>query len=379
MTDPSAERIAEKLFTTADLDETQQYELMAFVCLRLCEGVRPSKIYREILTRHPELKGKVNRETPMNLVLYAASKNFLEFKAPFKNELGRMLAHELDWDDGTISVVHSRELEHLARQTAKELLSQIRGFRTYGNLNTVHIGFAGGRLLRMVAKNLAELLQTPSSQNQSKLVFHAMVAALNEDDFESDPNNFISYFLQKPLPLDISFVPIAAPGIVEVKHRKELKKFREIEGVYEAAKKLNIVVSSGGDWMDAHSTTQRYLQQVDQSDVEALQDYPAVADLLWQPLSVDGPIDMDCGDFTFRPNTLMNLNELHTAIEERGLRVLLALGTCGRCGKPKGNVLNTILGLEKRLVTDVVTNSPTAYDALRLRWGMASPKPRTAK
>lgn len=44
-TDPSAERIAEKLFTAADLEETQQEELMAFVGLRLCEGVRPSQIY----------------------------------------------------------------------------------------------------------------------------------------------------------------------------------------------------------------------------------------------------------------------------------------------------------------------------------------------
>jgi hypothetical protein len=45
MTDPSAERIAENLFTAAGLDKNQWYELMAFVCLRLCEGVHPSKIY----------------------------------------------------------------------------------------------------------------------------------------------------------------------------------------------------------------------------------------------------------------------------------------------------------------------------------------------
>ena len=379
MTDVSAERIAENLFTTADLDETQQYELMAFVVQRLCTGMRPSQIYREILKAFPKLKDKVNRETPMNLVLFAASKGYMQFQAPFKNQLGRMLAHESGWSDGTISVVHSRELEHLARATAKELLKQIRGFRSFGNLRVVHIGFAGGRLLRLVAKNLADLLQTPSSQNPDKLVFHAMVAAFNEDEFESDPNNFISYFLQKPLPVDISFIPIAAPGIVEVKHRKELRKFREIEGVYQAAKKLNIVVSSGGDWMDAHSTTQAYLQEVDQSDFEALREYPAIGDLLWQPLSAEGPIDMDNGDFTFRPNTLMNLNELHSAIEERGLRVLLALGTCGRCGKPKGNLLNTILGLEERLVTDVVTNSPTAYEALRLRWGANPSSPRSPK
>ncbi|MGI9473862.1 MAG: hypothetical protein ACR2NZ_20130 [Rubripirellula sp.] len=379
MTDVSAERIAEKLFTKSDLDETQQYELMAFAVAQLCTGTRPSKIYRMMVEAFPELQGQLNRETPMNLILLAASKGYLEFQAPFKNQLGWMLAHESGWADGSIAVVHSRELEHLARETAKELLKQIRQFRTFGNLRTVHIGFAGGRLLRLVAKNLADLLQTPSPQNPDKLVFHAMVAAFNENDFESDPNNFITYFLQKPMPIDISFIPIAAPGIVEVKHRKELRKFREIEGVYKAARKLNIIVSSGGDWADAHSTTQRYLQEVDQSDVDALREYPAIGDLLWQPISAEGPIDMDGGDFTFRPNTLVDLSEIPSAIEERGLRVLLALGTCGRCGKPKGNLLNTILGLDQQLVTDVVTNSPTAYDALKLRWNASPPNVRKTK
>lgn len=152
----------------------------------------------------------------MNLVLYAAGKNFLEFKAPFKNGLGRMLAHELDWDDLCCPFTGTRASCSTDRKGVVVTDPWVSNLWQFA---TVHIGFAGGRLLRLVAKNLAELLQTPSSQNPRKLAFHAMVAALNEDDFESDPNNFSSYFLQKPLLLDISFVPIAAPGIVEVKHR----------------------------------------------------------------------------------------------------------------------------------------------------------------
>jgi hypothetical protein len=206
-----------------------------------------------------------------------------------------------------------------------------------------------------------------------------MVAAFSDDDFEADPNNFITYFLEEPLAVDISFIPIAAPGIVETKYRKDLRKFREIDEVYWAAEKLNVIVSSGGDWQDEHSTTQCYLKEVEKSDVDLLHDYPAIGDLLWQPLSEEGPIDMDNGDFTYRPNTLVDLKDLPAAINQRGVRVLLALGPCGCCNKPKGKLLNTILSLHERLVTDIVTNSPTVYDALRLKWQVPDSGARRAK
>ncbi len=152
-----------------------------------------------------------------------------------------------------------------------------------------------------------------------------------------------------------------------------MRKFREIDEVYRAAEDLNIIISSGGDWEDEHSTAQRYLKEIDESDVQALNDYPAVGDLLWQPLSDDGPIDMDNGDFTFRPNTLVDLQDLSKAINDRGVRVLLALGPCGKCGKPKGKLLNTIMRLKPKLVTDIVTNSPTVYNALKIAWEDSQP------
>ncbi len=379
MSDKNTKRPAAKLFSDANLNESEQIELMSYVCELLCKGIRPTKSLERIRTAFPKCKSLVNRESVMNLVFHAAELDLLTYKLPFANQLAKSLGEEMGWDADRIAVVHSRSLEHVAQEAARRLLAQIRSFKTYGKLQTVHIGFAGGRLLRLVAEQLAKLLREPSRDNPERIVFHAMVAAFSEDDFEADPNNFITFFLQEELAVKISFVPIAAPGIVETKYRHDLRKFREIDEVYRAAEKLNIIVSSAGDWEDEHSTTQQYLKEVDGGDVQALNDYPAIGDLLWQPLSADGPIDMDSGDFTFRPNTLVDLKDLPGAINERGVRVLLALGMCGKCGKPKGKLLNTIMGLQERLVTDIVTNSPNVYDALRVKWQMPAPITKKAK
>lgn len=89
--------------------------------------------------------------------------------------------------------------------------------------------------MRLVAENLAMLLEEDSDENPKRIVFHAMVAAFSDSDFQSDPNNFISYFVDQR-PVKFSFLPIAAPGIVETEHRHFLLiKFRAIKEVFEAA------------------------------------------------------------------------------------------------------------------------------------------------
>ena len=43
----------------------------------------------------------------------------------------------------------------------------------------------------------------------------------------------------------------------------------------------------------------------------------------------------------------------------------MTLGPSGKCGRPKGKLLHTIMSLDDQYVTDIVTDSSTAYDALR--------------
>ena len=351
-------------FLMKDLKANRRTELIAVLCEMLAEGKSADEMRNAVNRDWPELENLLTREDPWTLIRAAAFKKWLTFQAPIEDELASLLEALYGWDKGTMTVVHSPHFNHVALHTAQKLLTDIRNFKKYHRLETVHIGFAGGRLLRQVAMELATLLREHSKNNPTKIVFHAMVAAFGDDDFEADPNNFVTFFLQEPLAVSIGFMPMAAPGIVETKLRPQLRQFRGIRDVYKAAEGLNIIVSSGGDWKDEHSTAQNYLSRVNQKDADALDSIPAIGDLLWQPVSDDGPIDMD-NDFTFRPNTLVDLNELPEAIKS-GTQVLLALGPCGECGKPKGQLLDSILRYRPKLVTDVVTNSPTAYDTLKV-------------
>lgn len=364
-------RVAD-MFKKSNLQDSQKTELMSLVCHLLCQGKSVEAIVAAVNAKWPSLAGRLTREDPLTLVRAAGIQGLLRYHAPLEDQLSECIAKNYDWDPKCIRVVHSPVLEHVAFRAAERLLEELRRF---GRKQTVHIGFAGGRLLRHVAKELAKLLRNPSRNNPGKIVFHAMVAAFSDDDFEADPNNFITYFIQEPLSVDIGFVAMAAPGIVETKLRGRLREFREINEVYEAANDLNIIVTSGGDWEDEHSTAQAYLKEVDEQDVQALNKVPAIGDVLWQPVSDSGPIDMDSGAFTYRPNTLVNLQELPAAIDARGVKVLLALGPCGKCGKPKGKLLNAVLNFRPSLVTDIVTNSPNVYDALGIAWTNAKHHP----
>jgi DNA-binding transcriptional regulator LsrR (DeoR family) len=238
----------------------------------------------------------------------------------------------------------------------------------------IHIGFAGGRTLRKVAKRFAELLQEPSPSNPQRIVIHAMVAAFNEDDFEADPNNFVTYFEQDRTPVRVGLIRMPAPGIVETKLWQTLREFEAIRQVYADAAKLHIIVSSGGTWDDEHSTLATYMRQIERHDVEQLKMMGVVGDLLWQPLSQEGPIDIVPERFRFRANTLMELRDMPGFIS-RGGRVLLVLGACGECEQPKGTLLDVILGTEPTLVTDLVTDSPTVNNLLNLQ-RQANRKPK---
>ena len=213
-------------------------------------------------------------------------------------------------------------------------------------------------------QTLCQFAREPAEGNPRRIVFHAMVAAFNEDDFEADPNNFITYFLHEDLSVKVACVRMPAPGIVETRFWAKLREFEAIRRVYSDARNMNIIVTSGGRWGDEHSTLATYLKQIGGSDDQVLEQQGAIGDLLWQPLSKDGPIDIGEDRFQFRANTLVELGQLPQFIQEGG-RVLLVLGSCSECHTPKGELLHVILQGQPRLVTDVVVDTPTVHDLFR--------------
>jgi DNA-binding transcriptional regulator LsrR (DeoR family) len=370
----------DQLMGRMSLHMRERMELMSLVCHLFCQGKTADQIAK-VIRKDPRYGNAFKREHAWRLVRYAAKEGWLRFTAPAEQQLAEVTAEKYDWRRSRITVVRTAVLDDVGRHAAERLLDLIRDHCLSHATDVVHVGFAGGRTLRKVAEHLAGLLREPAEGNPRKIVFHAMVAAFNEDDFEADPNNFISYFVHEDLSVKVASLPMPAPGIVETDRWLQLREFSAIRRVYEDAEKIDIIVTSAGRWGDEHSTMAAYLQQIGGSaeealvkeDEELLEKSGAIGDLLWQPLSKEGPIDISTGKFHFRATTLMELRQLPGFIQKGG-RVLLVLGSCSACHAPKGEILHAILQGEPRLVTDIVVDSPTVNDLLRIPSTTHQPK-----
>jgi DNA-binding transcriptional regulator LsrR (DeoR family) len=363
----------DQVLSERNLKVRERTELLSKVCQLFCHGKTANEI-AQTLRADPKYGSSFKREHAWRLVRYAAQRGWLRFTAPLEDELADVLSQRYKWQRNRVTIVSSAVLDHVADRAAERLLELVRDYREMRQQEEIHIGFAGGRTLRKVAQKFAELLQRPAANNPQRIVIHAMVAAFNEDDFEADPNNFVSYFEQDVTAVQIALIRMPAPGIVETKLWKSLREFEAIRQVYSDAAKIHIVVSSGGTWEDEHSTLATYMREVERKDVDQLKQLGVIGDLLWQPLSKEGPIEILPDRFQFRANTLMQLRELPEFIG-RGGRVLLVLGACGKCEQPKGDLLDVILHADPALVTDIVTDSPTVNDLLKTR-RQASRRPR---
>lgn len=352
-----------QLMNRMNLHTRERMELMSLVCHLFCQGKTADQIAK-LVRKDPRYGGSFKREHAWRLVRYAAKEGWLRFTAPAEQQLADALAEKYSWRRSRVTVVHTAVLDDLARHAAERLLDMVRDHCVSQNTKEIHVGFAGGRTLRKVAKHFADLLREPAEANPKKIVFHAMVAAFNENDFEADPNNFITYFLDEDISVDIACVRMPAPGIVETELYSQLRDFEAIRRVYSDAAKIDIVVTSGGRRGDQHSTLATYLKQIGDNVDEMFEKHGAVGDLLWQPLSKEGPIEIDPSHYRFRATTLMELQELPGFIQ-RGGRALMVLGSCSECHAPKGELLHVILHGDPRLVTDIVVDSPTVHDLFK--------------
>jgi DNA-binding transcriptional regulator LsrR (DeoR family) len=365
------EDAVERLFDETRNREHLRIELMSLVCSLFLEGKNAHEIQTALQqSKYARYTRHFKREDSWRLVRKAAREGFLSFKPPLEFKLANGLVQRYRWPEERVTVVASPVPRDLASRAAAKLLDLIRTYKSFA-CDPVHIGFAGGRMLRRVAEELAMLLCEPSSENPQKIVFHGMVAALDEEHYESDPNNFITYFIQQPVSVEIAFVSMPAPGFVETGLRAELHKLEMIRQVYERGKEIHIIVTSGGSWRDEHSALRNYMSKTRQSDVDKLQKLDTIGDILWQPISLQGPIDMERADLEFRANTLVDLADLPARIG-RGptqVRVMPVLGACGECLEPHGEVLHAILNSTPRLVTDVITALSNVHDLFREQVG----------
>jgi DNA-binding transcriptional regulator LsrR (DeoR family) len=103
----------------------------------------------------------------------------------------------------------------------------------------------------------------------------------------------------------------------------------------------------------------KYMAKSDKS-LKALQNAGCVGDMLWRPLGERGPIETES---EIRAMTLVELSDLPKFIAG-GKHVLLVLGPCVVCNRPKTEMLRAVLTMPPRLITHLVVDSRSAAGVL---------------
>lgn len=330
------------------------------VCNLFAEGLKIPQIQERMLGVYREA-GRLRREQVYRIVRAAAKKNRLKYVPDADSVIGQKI---LDHYSGLrrAHVVRTSVSTDVARETADLLLRLVRHCHLADEKrNEVHIGFAAGLSMREVAQAFARLLTYPAHQLPANIVFHALVAGHDPKDPTTDPNAFFTFFLTPP-PADVtpSFMGFHAPAMVQSPSLPKLRSTPELREAYDAAKKLDIIVTSGSDWDDPHSAL-RFCMERSEASMEKLRALKVVGDMLWRPLGMEGPILQQTD---IRALTVMELTDLPGFIRE-GKHVLLMLGPCGKCGRPKGALLHAILSQKDPLASHLVADSRTALELMR--------------
>jgi hypothetical protein len=337
-----------------------EIELQSRVCRLFIEGKR----VREIVEICKSQGISITRQQPFEILRRAAHFKCFQYTAPFSLLLANELTEHFTRLKRRVDVVHSLELIHIAERAAEKLFEMISSSPNDSRpRNEFHMGFAGGGLLELTARLLSDKLREALNPLPRTLYFHSVVARF-DDDPAMDPNSFVRHFVSNPpLPLEVRFVGLMAPGFI---HTETVQKLRETEGIREAFARVGsldvLVTSAGGHWMSGCSRLHElYEGDPKHSQVlEELNSKHCIGDLMWCPLGKEGPIVLGHG---MRAMTLVDLTDLPGLIG-RGKRVMLVLAPCASCQLPKTEILKTLLGLRQPLITDLVVDSLTARSVI---------------
>lgn len=372
----AAKNRVSRLFSKWKISERRQNELMSLVSSLFCDGLANADIIEQVKKKEflETCASDLSAENVWDLLRVAAGKGMITHTPPNDLRLCNLLKTKYQWLGERLIVTNSAATKALAEQAATKLMDMIRNVCKLRNRREVHVGFAGGMTLRAVAKRLAQLLMEPHPDNPETLVFHAMVAGFDDDDFYADPNSFISYFVARKYPVRVRLVRLPLPGIIESARYQEFQSLPGIRRVFERRGEIDIIVTSGSLWSDSSSTLRAYLKaaaeesqhdsQSGDTDVSHSDDLEieftrqeVIGDLLWHPINKQGLVNVAS---KYKVTTLMELDDLPGFINNTG-SVLLVMGCSGISGMPKSELLRTILDLHgtHNWVTDVVTDSPT--------------------
>ncbi len=416
-------RVPELRRAYGELDDEERLSLAANL---FCKGKSPSHIQKKLSERFNET---IRREEPYRLLQLAAALGYFQYRPPLEEQLGEDLS--LEWKLSGAHVVQTGVLDDVTSRAAEVLLDLIQ--QEWANkqskisprrgrmdadrdkeVGTIRIGLAGGRTVMKIVRALVELLKREDPDDvPPALGFHTACTGIDYHDPSTDPNAFMTHLLRIPGVDTRTFaVPYQAPPIIRPGLRAMLEEEPQMRRAARWFKEVDILVTAGSSWRtweisasgeirpapESHRNRPAEFMDLDPDDPDRDGDGPdpldtiysqlkalmlrhdkrgynrliragTVADMLWQPLTFNGPAEVDT---KVQAMTLAPLSGIPDFID-RGKKLLFVLGPY-EGGFDKGDVLLAALGAEatadaavsaRPLFTHLVCDHRTARAVLK--------------
>ena len=337
-------------------------EVSALVAFYFCKGVKPGAIPRKLKDEHDV---EIHEKSAWRWINEIAEKGGFSYNGSEALNLRTKIKERYPYL-ADVDVVATTMLETVASHGAHFVFQLLRQMVASGNHDDgIHIGVAGGRMLRSVTAALSQqFINTFTGEGDgvtpdvpTKLILHALGAGFSIDDPTTDPNAMFTRFLfDASIPVETKFVALRAPTIVHWDEFEHLKQLDGIRQAYEARGELDIVLTGLGTWKDETGLLRNYMQHCPDSEAELLA-RDVIGDLCWRPVGKGGIIDAPT---KIRAMTLLELHEL-TGLIKRGVKVAVFCGP-GRGGITKTNVLKVILDNPEHLINYLIIDSRTARE-----------------
>lgn len=340
---------------TMGTDTLEWIEAVSLACRYHCAGWTAAEIKTQMDEKHGI---KLRREDPYLMIWWAAANEMIQFVPQLEHNLGRCI-RKLHPALDDVEVVQTYFFDDVADRGAAMLLRLVQKHHRANPFESeVHVGFAGGYSMWKLARAFAQLLKSPVENLPKTLVFHSLVSSFDPQDPRTDPNAFALYFMTgRESLIETRFVGMPAPGVLHECQVGDLKELPGIRSAYDARHEIDIIATSASLWSDHDSMLYKHMKASDTS-FNALQDAGCIGDLLWRPIGSEGPIEITT---EMRAMTLFELSELPELIRS-GKHVLLVLGPCGGCNRPKGEILQAILDAEEPLISHLVVDTRSARE-----------------
>jgi hypothetical protein len=399
----------------SDWNHYEKDEVQSLLANWFLDGMKQTEALQKL---RDEYRVNITANQAKNEMRKAREKRKLVYVPGHNEKLARALGAHLKGVGGesrdhpsNVRIVTTSHPSDVAHAGASLLCEEIvRHFEYDKGRERLHIGFAGGRTPSLMAEAMAEFLMDPDrwpdwivdSEPRKVLVFHSLVGNMNPHTPEVDPNAFLVYLaaaangpLASEVPFALHFSSMPAPGVVTVEEYERLRGgvdkggLAMVQAAFERRKLLDIVVASCGHWGPEHRSIHGYLSAACASDegLRALWEETAaeldklgvIGDMMWAPILPDRPVDAgDLANVRLRVLSLFDFGELvefvhpsptrGSKLAVNGGKVMLLVGPCSGAACPersKGDLLATVLKMERPPVTHLVADSRTARTSLK--------------